>query len=874
MQYNKQQFNKINDKKIMKKVKKQWVVVSIATLAFLGASAFGMVNTTSAKAAENAPAETQNSDNSDNKSQKVNQDKQDDNDSTKSSDTKVANNSPINNNNDQQDGNTNAKQSEKENQNSSNSSKPSDNNDQRQDSSQNNGQLSSSNSGQHDKDNNHQQDDGLSYRLGENAQNSTITTSDGSVITNPNKNDETAHYSEQIQQGYMDAYKGKGNQSKKLSGQAANYYNSAYDGAIATMNSYNKSTKGIGSGTQDYNYYGNTVTKLGDFKSDSANAQTGSKGFKPKDTTKGDDNVDKNASTSSSSSSMQKNPTDGTPLNYGTSDDTNQGGADNPTDATNSVTKYSTTMDSRINNANNLSVKSNSANQAISIPSSSTSDIANERKLYTDAGAVGLEKAFNQAVNYVLTQQGMADAESGKWQGVYPGSNGKTKDYYLNSTKNDTSNLYDQAYRGARDAMNRYFTNNSYNGNNSVPKVNTGVQAYNQGFNDVVNQAANGTVYVQNGNQWSSIMTASTNTGGVNGNTAGNITTVRLANDVDLSGATNGENNGTITTQFSSITIDGQNHMMDFHGSNYTVNSRNNNLDVYLQNFQGLYGANFYGPFRAQSGAAFHFANINYVGPQLLSSTSNDTYFSGNVNVLVPTSSTNYNSPFQSNVPIEGGGNQENLEVNNFILEPNSHYFGNTSYAVGGTNIAVSGNVTLGENSKMTLIPRGQNGNSNYNSGNYGIVMNNNGAQLNINKNATLNIIAGQGQGILGGGVGSGNAITINVNGGTLNFEGSNGDSGGYNQPINLQNSGIKVSVINGGVLQALMDKVPGRVNGGGTYYGLITNTAGSFNVGSRGNLKVGFTNSKGNFVPYYGSVNINSVGNNHAIFIKPDQIR
>ncbi|TPR22255.1 hypothetical protein DY102_06785 [Apilactobacillus timberlakei] len=36
MQYNKNQFNKVNDKKVMKKVKKQWVVVSVATLALLG----------------------------------------------------------------------------------------------------------------------------------------------------------------------------------------------------------------------------------------------------------------------------------------------------------------------------------------------------------------------------------------------------------------------------------------------------------------------------------------------------------------------------------------------------------------------------------------------------------------------------------------------------------------------------------------------------------------------------------------------------------------------------------------------------------------------------------------------------------------------
>ncbi|TPR17659.1 hypothetical protein DY138_07080 [Apilactobacillus timberlakei] len=40
MQYNKNQFRKVNDKKVLKKVKKEWIVASVATLAFLGTSAF------------------------------------------------------------------------------------------------------------------------------------------------------------------------------------------------------------------------------------------------------------------------------------------------------------------------------------------------------------------------------------------------------------------------------------------------------------------------------------------------------------------------------------------------------------------------------------------------------------------------------------------------------------------------------------------------------------------------------------------------------------------------------------------------------------------------------------------------------------------
>ncbi|TPR13086.1 DUF5776 domain-containing protein [Apilactobacillus timberlakei] len=44
MQYNKRDIKKINDKKMMRKVKKQWVVLSVAAFAALGASAFEMLN--------------------------------------------------------------------------------------------------------------------------------------------------------------------------------------------------------------------------------------------------------------------------------------------------------------------------------------------------------------------------------------------------------------------------------------------------------------------------------------------------------------------------------------------------------------------------------------------------------------------------------------------------------------------------------------------------------------------------------------------------------------------------------------------------------------------------------------------------------------
>lgn len=772
MQYNKKQFNKVNDKKMMKKVKKQWVVVSIASLAFLGASAYGMLNTT------------------------------------------------------------------------------------------------------------------------------TVAKADTNATSSYNNNDETTQYASQIQQGAQDAFQNKGNNSSSLSGQASNYYNAAYNGAQSALNAYNTATQNTGAGTQDYNYYGNTVTKQDGYDSDSANAQTGSKGFSSKRKTEGDNSADKQAQSDNSQVSTdttQSNPTDGTPLNSTNPNDTNQGGADNPKDASTSVSNYESTMVNKLNTSTNTSVKATSPTQNINIPTANTDAIVNDRKQY--ANYTGLGKAFDYGVNYVLTQQGMADAESGKWQGVYAGSNGNTQDYYLNSATNTPSNAYDQAYRGARNAMNDFFSSsNTYNGSTSVSASSTGNTAYDAGFNDVVNQANQGIVYVQNGQQYQNIMTGSTASSTVSGNIAqdnnGNtFKIIRLANDIDLSGATNGENNGTVYTNQATLTVDGQNHMMDFHGNNYIVSrTGNGSLDVYLQNFQTMYGANFWGTFRAENGAVFHFSNINYVGPQLLSSYSNDTYFSGNVNVLVPTASPNYTSPFQSNVNIEGNGDQENLEVNNFILEPNSNYFGNTSTNYGGTNVVVTGNFTIGENAKMTLIPRGGNGGAatTADGSTWGVWLRQSGASLNINKNATLNIIpqlltSGNYQNMFGGGVYSGNNVSININGGTLNYEGYNGISGYYNQPIDLQgSSNTQINVINGGVMQVVMDSVPdvttynSYAGHQSVYDGLINNVGlGNFNVGSRGNLKVGVTNSDSTYnVPYYGPININSVGSNHVIFMKSGAVQ
>lgn len=806
----------------MKKVKKQWVVVSIASFALLGASAYTMTNSSAVAHADTVSTASDNS-----------------------KDQKATDN------------------------------KSSDQNDQNKQST-----SDSSNSGQAE------------------SNVPSIQTSNAGTISTYNNSDESAQYASQIKQGASDAFNNKANQSANISGVGASYYQASYDGAKQAMNSYNALTNGKGTGTQDYNYYGNTVTRQDGFTSDNKNAQTGTTGNGNKTATQGDNgnangstNGTTTATTSSSNSQNSSSQTDGTPLNYGSTDDTNQGGADTPKQATNSVSRYETTMDAKLNSSNNTSVKNVTAGQAINVPTSNTDAIVQEKSKFN--GVAGLTAAYSQGVTYALTQQGLTDAETGKWQGVSTGSNGTTTDFYLSGTKNNASSDYDQAYRGARAAMNAFFNNNSFVGTNQVAQSSTSNAAYDAGFNDVVNQAAQGTVFVQNGQQWSSVIAGNTNTGTVGGNIAqdanGNsIKTIKLANDIDLSGATNGENDGTVNTNQASLTIDGQNHMMDYHGNNYTINrSTSGNLDLYVQNFQTIYGANYFGPYRAESGAAIHFSNLNYVGPQLLSSNSNDAYFSGNVNVVVPVNtSATYTSPFQSNVTIEGNGNQENLEVNNFILQPNAHYFGNTSPAKGGSNVVVQGNMTLGENSKMTLIARGGNGTAatNEDSSAFAVDLKNAGkAQLNINKNATLNVIPlqlgqGQTQGMFGGAVYA-NSATVNINGGTLNYEAYNGQSGYYNEPVDLKGSGTTVNITNGGILQVLMDSIPDTTTGvnalnghQSSYYGLITNPdGGTVNVASRGNLNVQAINSDSTFnTPYYGPITINSVGANHVTFGKP----
>ncbi|KPN83818.1 hypothetical protein RZ77_06650 [Apilactobacillus kunkeei] len=850
MQYNKQQFNKVKDKKVMKKVKKQWVVVSVATLAFLGTTAYTMGGTEAH--ADGTSGGTTNNSNTTN-------------------------------------GNTTSG-TQNNNQSAGSSSNPS-------------VSLTAA-SGQSSSNQSSGTSASSSTSSGTaNAASPVVTvgTTNGQAPSF-NNNDESANYSQQIQQGYSDAFNGKGNNSNNLTGQAVNYYNAAYNGAQAAMNAYNQSTNGYGAGTQDYTYYGNTPVRRND-NGTTANASLAV----PSGTPSAAAAASLQSSDPVSGATMSAQAIiDGTPQSYASSDSPYRGGANNPIEATNSVNKYETTLLNKLNNPNNVSVKLPSTN--ITVPNQNNQVITNAEQVY--ANYAGLNKAFQAGANMALAQQGINDAESGKWTGISAGATTNT-DFYLQSNTQPTNNPYDQAYRGAKTAIAATFTNDLYKGNSSIQAktASSNTDYYTQGYNDVVTQSQSGTAFVSNGQQFYSVLTGLTNSiSGSGGSIFSNVNNIRLVGDVGLtgSGASAFNDKTAISTNISSLTVDGQNHLMDFNGMNYLLNG-NSLKDLYVKNFQTLYGSNYFGPFILGGSGSIHYSNINYVGPQLISAYSNDVYFSGNVNILNPydinptTGSTNYTrnynyTPYQQGGDlIEGTGNQENLEVNNFVLEDGAHYFGAVSPNKGGHNIIVKGNFTLGQNSKMTLLTRDAYGAGEFasDSANYGIYLTNGGnntPSLNVLKNAVLNLIGGYSTrpNFIGSGIITNDGInaTINVNGGTINYEGSNGVPGYYGQVFDFKST-TTINVINGGLIKVLLANAPTtstnpNYNYTGsspytqvTYGGLINNyNAGNpqtanFNVANGGNLIVGlYDNGGGYVIPYYGNLNMNSVGPDNAVFL------
>lgn len=812
MQYNKKKFNKIKDKKVMKKVKKQWVVMSLSTFATVGGLAYTMsfshvAHADTSSDALKAVTQTSSASNSVSGYQQaassatsvnsdVNASYANQSAVSLSVDSNVAANKAIDS--DAQAGFNNGL--------GVNSAY--------------NSQAASSIASSIAASQAAAQSSGNSTQASSSAQSSGSTQSSGSSSASSsqptssyssdytNASSQAAAYKAVIDRAGSDAFAGNGNQVSTISDvNEQNYYNAAYNGAMRALASYNLATHNQGTGTQDYTSYQQNV------------------------------------------SSSQK-----------------------PNDAYNSAIAYEQQLLAKFNGKNNTTVKLNQNGQ-ITIPSQNDSSITSFNT-YTPNSALYL--TYQYGVNYFLTQQGIKDAKAGKWTGisknqglVYDANHQLSfpADNYTPSA--DSTNAYDQAYLGAQQAMNDQWdpvydtingggdgTNWHYvldleKNSNNLNYIG-GTSYYRAGYDSVAQEIYSGkTAFVHNswqfqralaGNYYSNWKLSDI----VNGKWPGysayndawgktvNATNVKLVNDIDFQGAPYTEYWPTMY-HLQTLVVDGQNHQADFHGClDQFYADPGVNPKLIIQNFQAAYSYNYYGFLKINQPGTVIYNNVNYVGAQMLSdfpAGGNDIRFIGNINEINVSS---YQTSLNTGVhPTEGNGNQENMEIQNLLLYPGTHYFGTVAPDYGNNVIKLSGSLTMNDGSQMTLVPRGNGGYYARNGSNYGIVVTN-GANLNINKGATLQVIPDKwnGSGTFANGIYTyGN---VNVNGGTLDIE-TNAPSYFYNAAMYVDQTG-QVNISNGGLVKVQSQNLGNTSTGS---YGILYNNNGQINVNNLGNLNV-----------------------------------
>ncbi|WP_155451877.1 DUF5776 domain-containing protein [Apilactobacillus kunkeei] len=623
-----------------------------------------------------------------------------------------------------------------------------------------------------------------------------------------NASSQAAAYKAVIDRAGSDAFAGNGNQVSTISDvNEQNYYNAAYNGAMRALAAYNSLTHDQGTGTQDYTSYQQNV------------------------------------------SSSQK-----------------------PNDAYNSAIAYEQQLLAKFNGKNNTTVKLNQNGQ-ITIPSQNDISITSFNT-YTPNSALYL--TYQYGVNYFLTQQGIKDAKAGKWTGisknqglVYDANHQLSfpADNYTPSA--DSTNAYDQAYLGAQQAMNDQWDpvydtiNGGGDGTNwhyvldlekNANNLNYigGTSYYRAGYDSVAQEIYSGkTAFVHNSWQFQRALAGNYYPNWklsdiVNGKWSGysayndawgktvNATNVKLVNDIDFQGAPYTEYWPTMY-HLQALVVDGQNHQADFHGclDQFYADS-GVNPKLIIQNFQAAYSYNYYGFLKINQPGTVIYNNVNYVGAQMLSdfpAGGNDIRFIGNINEINVSS---YQTSLNTGVhPTEGNGNQENMEIQNLLLYPGTHYFGTVAPDYGNNVIKLSGSLTMNDGSQMTLVPRGNGGYYARNGSNYGIVVTN-GANLNINKGATLQVIPDKwnGSGTFANGIYTyGN---VNVNGGTLDIE-TNAPSYFYNAAMYVDQTG-QVNISNGGLVKVQSQNLGNTSTGS---YGILYNNNGQINVNNLGNLNV-----------------------------------
>ncbi|WP_054658829.1 hypothetical protein, partial [Apilactobacillus ozensis] len=186
-------------------------------------------------------------------------------------------------------------------------------------------------------------------------------------------------------------------------------------------------------------------------------------------------------------------------------------------------------------------------------------------------------------------------------------------------------------------------------------------------------------------------------------------------------------------------------------------------------------------------------------------------------------------------------------------MSPNANLFVSGSEIAGGTNVNLTGNMTLNRGSHMTIISRG-NGASSVNGSSYGVYLTGGSSKLILSDRSVLNIIpdsSNSSSTYANGIYSSGN---INVNGGTINIKVAS-NSLTYGEAFYV--SGGNVTVSNNGKININVDS-----NGGSYVYPLYV-SGGNVNIVDRGNLNVQVNRSaSGNaIVLLNGKIYVNNPG-------------
>ncbi|WP_207233373.1 hypothetical protein, partial [Holzapfeliella floricola] len=241
----------------------------------------------------------------------------------------------------------------------------------------------------------------------------------------------------------------------------------------------------------------------------------------------------------------------------------------------------------------------------------------------------------------------------------------------------------------------------------------------------------------------------------------GDVNTIRLVSDLSFWSYTKNFTKESISNRqtnrynytagaLQDMVIDGNGHKADFANHTFT---RRGNVKTTVENID-MWGSNFYGPIKNEDSGSLTFRNIEYTGPQLVNAAGASTIIGGN-KVTINGGQT-YQNPIigASNVP-EGtiyspegavtasgsssitGSNQENMEVKDLTFEEGVVFTGSTYNA---TVLNTSGQVNIGKNATINLMPRGFTNSASAGSNGIASGINIGSGSLNLKPGSQLNI--------------------------------------------------------------------------------------------------------------------------------------